>query len=219
MFLHSLWLAAAVVVGSGLRIALCQSQLGQDRWVLSKFATPRYFLEVGANDGVALSNTYELEKAGWTGLSIDPFPKNREQRHTKLVVAAVASSVRNVTFVRADEYGGIKEHLGLHAAKALTSEAVTLTTRTLTEILETENAPSYIDYMSLDTEGSEYDILSSFPFWKYTLGLISVEHNNEEPKKSMIRELLDYHGYMLERQVDFDDWFVSRCVPGHNDLG
>ena len=48
-----------------------------------------------------------------------------------------------------------------------------------------------------------------------------MEHNNEEPKKSMIRELLNYHGYMLERDVGleqgvlgFDDWFVSKCVSG-----
>ena len=41
-----------------------------------------------------------------------------------------------------------------------------------------------------------------------------MEHNNEEPKRSMIRELLNYHGYMLEREVEFDDWFVSKGVSG-----
>ena len=195
-----------------VHLALAQSQLGQDSWVLSKFGGPRFFLDVGANDGVLLSNTYELENAGWTGLCIDPFPQNHQHRRAKVVEAAVAASVRNVTFHRADEVSGIKDYLGTHAELALQGQPVILTTRTLGEILDTENAPSYIDYMSLDTEGSEYDILSTFPFWKYRFGLISVEHNREEPKKTMVRELLDYHGYMLEREVEIDDWFVSKCV-------
>jgi len=208
LFISFFW--SAVLVD----MAASQSQLGQDKWVLSKFAAPRYFLEVGANDGIVLSNTYELEKAGWNGMCVDPFPQNHEHRRSKLVVAAVAASVKNVTFHRAGVYGGIKDNLGLHAFEALKGDAIKTTTRTLGEVLATEQAPSHIDYFSLDTEGSEYDILSTFPFWNYTFGVITVEHNNEEPKKSMIRELLNYHGYMLEREVEFDDWFVSKCVSG-----
>jgi len=189
------------------------SQIGQDEWVLSLFGGPRYFVDVGANDGRILSNTWKLEEAGWQGVCIDPFPSNHGGRKCKLVKAAVAGSVRNITFLEAGTGGGIEDLLGVNKAVVDKKNAVHLTTRTLEDILQEVNAPSYIDYLSLDSEGSELDILSTFPFWKYRFGAVTIETNGEEPKRNHIRQLMRYHGYMLERDaLGQDDFFVSACV-------
>ena len=46
---------------------------------------------------------------------------------------------------------------------------------TLESLLDKHNAPNIIDYISLDTEGSEYEILKNFPFNKYTIMAFSIE--------------------------------------------
>lgn len=189
------------------------SQIGQDEWVLSLFGGPRYFVDIGANDGHMLSNTVKLEQAGWHGVCIDPFPSNHEDRKCTLIKAAVAGSARNVTFLEAGTGGGIDDLLGVNKGLVDRSKAVHLTTRTLEDILQEVNAPSYIDYLSLDSEGSELDILSTFPFWKYRFGAVTIETNGEEPKRTQIRQLMRYHGYILEREaLGQDDWFVSSCA-------
>ena len=58
--------------------------------------------------------------------------------------------------------------------------------------------------MSLDTEGSEYEILKEFNFNKYKFGLIHVEHNFEEPKRQLIKDLLleNHYSYIGEHKQD-----------------
>ena len=53
------------------------SQIGQDKRVLDFYQNKKngYFVEVGANDGKRLSNTYLLEKDyNWKGICIEPVP-------------------------------------------------------------------------------------------------------------------------------------------------
>lgn len=87
-----------------------------------------------------------------------------------------------------------------------------MNTRTLSEILDEQNAPSFIEYLSMDIEGCEYDVLSTFPFHRYTFGCISLEHNSEEPKRSLIREILLNNGYQFAKQVAHDDWYIHNTI-------
>lgn len=191
---------------------VAKSQFHQDEWVLSMTGT-RFFLDVGANDGEIENNTFELEKAGWKGICIDARPKNHEIRRATYIAAVLASSARNVTFLHKQVSGhsGIQDMLLDQNKEKKTSEYLeVMTTRILADILDEHKAPAFIDYFSLDTEGAEYDILSSFPFYRYKFGLITVEHNFKEPKRSMIRQLLDFHGYRIAKEVYVDDWFVNK---------
>jgi hypothetical protein len=63
-------------------------------------------------------------------------------------------------------------------------------TCTLEEILRACNAPTIIDYMSLDTEGSELIILSVFPFNRYQFRALTIEHNFSEPKRTQVSLLI-----------------------------
>lgn len=143
------------------------------------------------------------------GICVDPFPKNFERRTCKLHRHPVAASKENVTFISADSHGGIEKHVGFNKDLVKDSPRVVLETKLLHELLDESNAPPFIDYFSLDTEGSEAEILESFPFWKYKFGAITVEHNFEEPKRSEIRAILRKNGYRLYRKVQVDDWYMN----------
>jgi hypothetical protein len=78
-------------------------------------------------------------------------------------------------------------------------------------LLKHHNAPKHIEFLSVDTEGSEFEILNAFDFSQYSFGAICVEHNYLA-NRSKVKDLLVSNGY---RQVypelsDFDDWFVLK---------
>ena len=79
----------------------------------------------------------------------------------------------------------------------------------LCDLLVEHNSPTRIDYLSIDTEGSELEILSKFDFLKYRIRIISVEHNFT-PNREKIRDLLIANGYTQKfKYVSlFDDWYV-----------
>lgn len=195
------------------------SQLGQDLWVLqkSRFKRGGFFVEFGAADGVLLSNSYLLEaEFGWSGICSEPNPKMFEQlrRNRRCIVSNACIggfSGRDVEFIFAGAFGGIAEHCAadLHrdrrAAYAAAGHVGRVTTISLDEFLKSHGAPHDIDYLSIDTEGSELEILSSFPFGMWNVRLITVEHNNT-PQKQLIFELLQRYGYQrLERE--WEDWY------------
>jgi hypothetical protein len=80
----------------------------------------------------------------------------------------------------------------------------------LNDLLIKHRAPKYIDYLSIDTEGSEYEILEAFNFNEFSFGIITVEHNYT-PQRDMIFALLTGHGYIrkYENISAFDDWYVK----------
>lgn len=189
------------------------SQLGQDIWVLEKFPINNgYFVDVGFNDGVEINNTYLLELNGWVGIGIDPFPKNYENRkNTTIYQEAVYSQAGlELEFVKHDKLSGFVNTVN-HHKNILTddkSEFIKLETKTLAEILRLANCPNFIHYMSLDTEGSEYEVLKTFPFDQYSFGCITIEHNYIQPQRKNIQKLLEFKGYKLDKQLKWDDCYV-----------
>ncbi|NBS71513.1 FkbM family methyltransferase, partial [bacterium] len=172
--------------------------------------------ELGAHHPEHGSNTKLLEEHGWTGLSVDPFPQGDwSTRHNLLVQHAVASSPVPAVFVRAGELGGFQglqaEHIH-HQFPDKFAGAQTTIVEPLTPsiLLKLYNVPQSIDYLSVDVEGAEYDILSAFPFDTHAVRLITVEHNFTE-NRDRIRALLESKGFYREREVAWDDFYVSNA--------
>ena len=201
-------------------MSMSTSQLGQDLWVLerSDYRHNGFFVEFGATDGVRLSNTYLLEKQfGWTGICAEPNPHMlsllRANRDCTVTDACVGStSGEEVDFVLAAEYGGRVQDMysDSHADKrrAYWSDPAfqaKFVTESLHDMLVRLGAPRQIDYLSIDTEGSEYDILAAFPFESWKLRLITVEHNFT-PMRDRIRALLESKGYVCT-QRSHDDFY------------
>lgn len=188
------------------------SQIGQDIWVLET-ALPGvshgYFLDVGSGDGTVASNTKALEERGWSGICVDPFPTHMEGRTCQMFKEVVFSEAgKRMTFHRAGELGGLAETLGEWKAYAEKAPTVEFTTVTLDDILARAKAPQRIDFMSLDIEGAELEALRGFPFDRYRIGALDVEHNFEEPKRSQIQELMQSHGYVRAHTWYQDDFYL-----------
>lgn len=200
--------------------SLAVSQLGQDLWVLERtnFQRGGFFVEFGATDGLTLSNTWLLEaKFGWTGLLAEPNPAFHDDLRANRTGCSVTDAVigartgEDVEFIFADVYGGISDyaeadnHADKREAYRAQGHVQVLTTVSLDDFLKKNGAPRVIDYLSIDTEGSEFDILNAFPFDDWTIRLITVEHNFT-PQRENIRALLEEHGYR-RTQARWDDWY------------
>lgn len=230
--------AAAAVSAPGVsagnaewREQLCKravSQLGQDLWVLERTGYKRggFFVDFGATNGVSLSNTWLLEKEfDWRGICAEPNPRFFKQlgKNRSCIVSDACVGARSgevVEFVLADEFSGMTKHAALdgHEAKrsAFLTDArnlVTLRTISLDDLLINHGAPRRIDYLSIDTEGSEFEILAAFPFSDWQIDLITVEHNFTA-QREQIHRLLASHGY-TRVEAKWDDWYFRDTAGNH----
>jgi FkbM family methyltransferase len=208
---------AAIRQTLGLQKTYAEKQ--QDLWIMLSARPGKrdgYYVDVGSADGVSDSNTKLLDVAGWKGVCIDPFPTNMSSRTCQLFRQPVFSvSGKKVSFRAAGFAGGISETLGITSAEAKVKQSplVDFVTATLDEILEKAKAPSRIDFMSIDVEGAEYEALRGLSLDKYQVEAFTIEHNNEEPKRSLIRQLLVSKGYTLVRSWYREDWYVLHDLP------
>ncbi len=85
-----------------------------------------------------------------------------------------------------------------------------VTTISLNDLLAEHNAPAVIDFASIDTEGSEFDILNAVDFDRWTFRVMTIEHNFA-PQRDDIYTLLTSKGYVrvLEDISRFDDWYIK----------
>ena len=97
-----------------------------------------------------------------------------------------------------------------HQSKRRSFIQYEIATITLNDLLKEHNAPLEMDYLSIDTEGSEYAILEHLDFKKYSFKVITVEHNNTV-NKTLIDKLLEKNGYkkQLEDLSQFESWFTN----------
>lgn len=193
------------------------SQFGQDNWVLSYFKTGK-FVEVGFHDGISMSNTYLLELNGWNGIGIDPFPKNFTfRKNTIIEQACVFNKEIDIEFTLAKEssWSGISSSLDNNHKNhswITSGQKIMIKSYRLEYFLQKYSFPKRIEYLSIDTEGSELEILSSFSFDKYLFGCISCEHNDDEYKRNNIRLFLESKGYILDKTLGVDDCYIHNTV-------
>jgi len=199
-----------------------KSQLKQDLFVLSELGFKRngYFVEFGATNGVDLSNTYLLEKKfGWLGIVAEPLKskyaeliRNRSCHIEDKCVWKSSGELLKFLEANDQDLSTIFEYQDkdLHHESRKNGQISDVETISLTDLLEKYNAPRLIDYLSIDTEGSEFEILSNFNFEKYEFRVITVEHNYTNQREA-IYTLLTNFGYKrkFEKLSDFDDWYVK----------
>jgi FkbM family methyltransferase len=202
------------------------AQLCQDLWVLWEKEGKRegFFVEFGATNGRDINNTCLLEEGyGWNGLLAEPFSRwhaelaaNRRARiDHRCVWKESGQQLQFVATPDMPEYGGVEARAfddGHAAMRAQSSERMLVETVSLNDLLREHGAPSHIDYLSIDTEGSELDILQAFDFGRYRVDLISVEHDYNQAKREALRTLLQAQGYeqRFRRFSSWDDWYVRR---------
>ncbi len=204
-------------------MAESHAQLFQDLFVAYALQAPTqgFFCEFGATDGVLLSNSCYLERQlGWTGICAEPargwHADLRRNRPNALIDTRCvwSSSGQHLQFketsIREHSTIGSYANTDAHSRKRTDAESYAVETISLNDLLQEHAAPPNLDYLSLDTEGSELDILRSLDFTRFRPRIITVEHNYT-PARTDILALLQGQGYrrVLTQCSQFDDWYLE----------
>lgn len=199
------------------------SQHNVEIYLESLFPNPGTFVEIGCWDGELISQTVMVERyQGWQGLCVDPFPRNFEHRTCKLCSKAVSADGLPRDFVKVSidrRYGGdvsyfsgFRDSIQVHwplIEEFCDYEIIPIETITFNNLMQQYSMPNYIDFLSIDTEGSELEILTTIDFQKYCFGLIDFEHNEDKAVKELIQDLLKLHGYVPYVDLRVDSLFIS----------
>jgi FkbM family methyltransferase len=213
---------------TGVKDLPSKAQIRQDAWVIQMCGGRRdgHFIEIGSTNGVDINNTYMLETAfGWRGACVEPNPNFYEKlavnRKAKTFNRAVFSEHgKLMEFIPVGELGSLVEFANidmfygnrkkfLEDRKHLEeSGKIIVETISPMELVLQSDMPPMIEYLSLDTEGSEWEILKSFDLNIFKFGLITVEHNRVADKRKLIQDLLSRFGY-IGLSAHFDDWYYQ----------
>lgn len=213
---------------------LYRAQFGEDRilWQVFGHRPHGYYIEIGAYDGVTLSNTFFLEQMGWTGLLIEPIPAlarhaAAQRPRSRVIQAAisrrnsqgsarftVADNVPVLSFLSADE-----EHVARCIREGARLTQIDVPVTSLDELLRSErrNAPRdrspwipnrgwQIDLVSIDTEGSEMDVLDGFALERFRPRVLLIE--NDKPSGSAIEPHLRERGYRKFHRQKINDFYA-----------
>jgi len=216
--------------------SLFRAQFGEDRilWKLFQGRTNGYFIEVGAYDGVTLSNTYFLEQLGWCGILVEPIRAMCERAaqlrpQSRVVHAAcgkrgsrgtakftVAQNVPVLSFLSTDD--AHRERCQREGATLVEVEVPLLT---LDDVIRdarerpmpnamrgpwTPNIGWDIDLVSIDTEGSEINVLDGFALERYKPKVLVIE--NDRPSGEAIEPYLNSRGYFKFHRQKINDFYA-----------
>ena len=185
------------------------------------------FLEFGATNGINLSNTYLLEKElGWSGILAEPdiqwheaLRKNRPK--TKIITQCIwkksneklkfFSSSQGVLSTLEDFKFSDKETMPDNSNnRNISGKNIIVETISLNDVVTKYFDGICPSYISIDTEGSEFEILNSFNFSKFKPVIFTVEHNFTKLEQK-IDELMVKNNYsrIFRKLTSFDAWYVS----------
>lgn len=162
-----------------------KSEYFQDIWAAKSIGRNGFFVEFGAADGKTISNTYLLEsELGWNGILVEPCRAFHSQlsKNRNCIIdhrAVWTSSGEKLAFSESEDafLSGVSSIQYLNAGIPTTGTYPVITV-TLSDLLKEHNAPRSIDFLSIDTEGGETEILKDFlNEGYYDVKLICIEHS------------------------------------------
>jgi FkbM family methyltransferase len=176
---------------------------------------PGFFVEVGASLPILLSQTWHLEQHGWNGILVEPLPELTEQlRQTRRAkVFAVACTSPDNSGRRLPLFvcgaGSFLDKRGMAPGSRVQS-VIEVPTMTLDQVLREADAPHPIEYLSIDVEGHEIEVLRGLDFdlWRPRLILIE-DHVGNLSKHRFVKS----RGYKLVRRTGHNGWYVPANSP------
>tara|TARA_R110000824_G_scaffold119521_1_gene273614 strand:+ start:519 stop:1208 length:690 start_codon:yes stop_codon:yes gene_type:complete len=183
-------------------------------------------IEVGAANGVKGSNTLYFEERGWGVLCIEPNSEHREslEKYRKLVRYFACGSQTGtfpLTIFRVGKNNITSSLTSLDPDKRLVEDHIDLISEkyelevkveTLSNIIENEvegtlfESIREIDFISIDTEGTELDVLKGLDFSQYSVTLLVVENNYNDKE---IEDFMMSKGYRKDRRYKINDFYVK----------
>lgn len=208
------------------------SQSGEDCLLWSVFENHTgYYVDVGAFDGIHLSNSYSFELGGWQGLCIEAHPRfaqlcrsNRPNASFAQAACVGPESPAEVTFlmeplgllsgIRADLTEGMERRYERRGMTFEGFEEVQVATTTLTAALTRVDAPQTIDFISIDVEGTEIDVLRGLDVERFIPEVLIVEGNTPEADKT-VSAFLTQLGYFACRRLGQNTFFAPDGELAH----
>ena len=197
------------------------SQFGQDKIIKDFFFQGKkkgFFVEIGAFNGISGSNCFHFEKfLDWEGIAFEPssiqFEKLKNNRRCHLINKAIASEEKEVEFLEVEK--GYTQMSGILNEQFVSEETIkkdprsktkkiSITTTTFNKSVPFDKG---IDYLSIDIEGGEMDLLTSIDFEKYQIKVISVENNS--PEKINFKKFFDKLNFNYFDRVGQDEIFYN----------
>jgi len=196
-------------------------QHGEDAYIATLFSE-NYVgtcIEVGAYNGVFLSNTYYFEKKGWRSLCIEPILSafNECQQNRKECVNCCISSAdsedkeftifhlgTNLCAISSLEPD--QRLIDSHKRMITNKSTCMVKVRSLNSLLEELDFPKNIDFISIDTENTELDVLKGIDLNVYNVKLFVVENNYDEP---FCEDYLKQYGYRKINRIAVNDFYMK----------
>lgn len=181
------------------------------------------FLDIGANNGIAINNTLFFEKElGWTGICVEPYPSIFEQlqknRNCICVNGCIAKETKKDIFLEVTGYpamlSGLKSEYNEKHLQRIDYEIqvfggskkeIEVQCYNINEVL-TEHNMLNIDFCSLDIEGGEFNVLQTIDFDKINIHVFAIENNYHESK---FKKFMKSKGYKLLDVLECDDIYIK----------
>jgi FkbM family methyltransferase len=196
-------------------------QHGEDAYIEQYFSTTKagVCIEVGAYDGISLSNTKHFEEIGWRALCIEPiasaFEKCKSIRKEcvrccissedmppqEFTIFSLHDNLCAISSLQPDQ-----RLIDSHSHLITNTGSCMVTVRSLTSLLNELNFPKNIDFISIDTENTELDVLKGLDFNEYNVAMLVIENNYNEP---FCEDYLKQYGYTKIHRMAVNDFFVK----------
>lgn len=204
------------------------SQHNQDFIVYENFFKDKndgIFCDVGGNHPLNLNNTRYFEEIGWTGYAFEPLPYMKDlwtkNRKAKFFSFAASDSEGEVTFSIVKNATGWEDMLSYVDDTATVNynhetDKIIVKTRKLKDVFNEEHI-THIDYMSIDVEGHELNVLHGIDFNKVKINVLTIENSfggvgeKSNYGDDAVRDVLFKNGFILwGRIIGLDDIFVHK---------
>jgi len=222
----AIWSSAPPIVAMSILNGIKRSNSAQQQDLLAEYISSfslnsgqRYFVEFGAAAWKEGNNTLLLETHSWKGILAEPSKYWQKEllrsrvchidlRCVSTISGEFVSFFEAVNPFLSTQNNFINEDFNRNRRKPKSSYLVE--TVSLEDLLISHNSPKFVDYMSIDTEGSEFEILESFfPNVNFSIGFLTIEHNYTH-NRNKIYDLLTNFGYVriLEAVSKHEDWYL-----------
>ncbi|XP_018012078.1 uncharacterized protein LOC108669283 isoform X2 [Hyalella azteca] len=191
------------------------SQHGQDIYLKEVFKDTRggFFFEVGAFTGETYSNTLLLERElGWTGVLMEPTPSSyralkSKNRRAHIMRACIAPDTNYSELLL--DVGKINANENTLTNAEKTQNSVRVPCYPFYSVMAALGNP-VVDYMSLDVEGVEMNVLKSIPWNDVKIRVITIEIIWAAEGPEGIKKFMEGRGFEFIRQLDFDYLFFNK---------
>ena len=189
-----------------------------------------FYIDIGCQNPISNNNTYLLHKRGWSGLNIDLDQKNIDlfnisRPYDTNLCLAISSEIKekNLYFYHnGSPINSLSPKLSFYKKDKPVVKKIN--TELLENVLKKLNIKS-VDYINIDVEGHEFEILKNFDIQFYKPKVVSVEYldftmNKLEFKNNKLENIIksELYNYFLKNNYSFVNWTHSDLIFVHKEF-